>query len=168
MRRSGSRSISVSRLYDGTRRANPIVRTSGSNAESIQPSSAGADPRSTQEPASRLRASTTRRWRSSRLTDQTSVPEILSTASQNASVSSLSGSAPWPTASAMTSRATQVGACTPLVIEPIGTSASSKAGQSPLNMPRLTWPCSWETPLARWARRKPMTAMLKTEASPPS
>ena len=30
--RSGSRSISVSRLYDGTRRANPIVSTSGSSA----------------------------------------------------------------------------------------------------------------------------------------
>ena len=35
-------------------------------------------------------------------------------------------------------------------------------------MPRLTWPCSWETPLARWASRSPMTAMLKTPGSPPS
>ncbi len=68
----------------------------------------------------------------------------------------------------MTSRATQVGACTPLVIEPIGTSASSKAGQRPLNISRLTWPCSSETPLARWERRKPITAMLKTLGSPPS
>ena len=68
----------------------------------------------------------------------------------------------------MTSRATQVGACTPLVIELIGTSASSKAGHRPLNMPRLTWPCSWETPLARCASRKPITAMLKTAGSPPS
>ena len=71
-------------------------------------------------------------------------------------------------ASSMTSRATHVGACTPLVIEPIGTSASSKAGHRPLNISRLTWPCSSETPLARWARRKPITAMLKTAASPPS
>ena len=44
LRRSGSRSIRVSRLYDGTRRANPIVSTSGSRAVSIQPSSAGASP----------------------------------------------------------------------------------------------------------------------------
>ena len=56
------------------------------------------------------------------------------------SVSSLSASAPWAVARAITSRATQVGACTPLVIEPMGTSASSKAGHSPLNIPRLTSP----------------------------
>ena len=62
---------------------------------------------------------------------------------------------------------TQVGACTPLVIEVIGTSASSKAGHRPWNISRLTWPCSWETPLARWARRKPITAMLNTAGSPP-
>ena len=57
---------------------------------------------------------------------------------------------------------TQVGACTPLVTEVIGTSSVSKPGHSPLNMPRLTSPCSLATPLARWARRRPMTAMLKT------
>ena len=45
LRRAGSRSISVSRLYDGTRRAKPMVSTSGSSAVSIQPSSAGAAPR---------------------------------------------------------------------------------------------------------------------------
>ena len=77
-------------------------------------------------------------------------------------------SAPAFAASSKTSRATQVGACTPLVIEVIGTSASSKAGQSPLNIPRLTWPCSSETPLARCESRKPITAMLKTPGSPPS
>ena len=38
--RSGSRSISVSRLYVGTRRANPMVSTFGSNAVAIQPNSA--------------------------------------------------------------------------------------------------------------------------------
>ena len=53
------------------------------------------------------------------------------------------------------------------MIEVIGTSASSKAGQSPLNIPRLTSPCSTETPLARCASRKPITAMLNTPLSPP-
>ena len=51
LRRAGSRSISVSRLYDGTRRAKPMVSTSGSSALSIQPSSAGAAPRFCQERA---------------------------------------------------------------------------------------------------------------------
>ena len=64
----------------------------------------------------------------------------LSTAAQKPSVSSLSASAPWAVARAITSRATHVGACTPLVIDPIGTSASSNAGHSPLNIPRLTSP----------------------------
>ena len=166
--RSGSRSISVSRLYDGTRRAKPIVSTSGSSAVSIQPSSASAAPRLRHERFSRTRASSTSRARSCRLTDQMSVPEILSTAAQNASVSSESESAPCASASSITSRATQVGACTPLVIDPIGTSASSNAGHRPLNIPRLTWPCSSETPLARCASRNPITAMLKTAGSPPS
>ena len=71
-------------------------------------------------------------------------------------------------ASSKTSRATQVGACTPLVIDVIGTSSSSKPGHSPLNISRDTWPCSWLTPLARPASRKPITAMLKTVGSPPS
>ena len=61
-----------------------------------------------------------------------------------------------------------MGACTPFVIDPIGTSALSKAGHRPLNMPRLTSPCSTETPLARCASRKPITAMLNTDGSPPS
>ena len=59
------------------------------------------------------------------------------------------------------------GACTPLVIEVIGTSRSSKPGQSPSNMCRLTSPCSCETPLARPPSRRPITAMLKTPDSPP-
>ncbi len=71
-------------------------------------------------------------------------------------------------ARAITSGATQVGACTPLVTEVIGTSGESNPGQSPANMSRLTSPCSSETPLARWASRRPMTAMLKTVGSPPS
>jgi hypothetical protein len=68
-------------------------------------------------------------------------------------------------ASSMNSRPTQVGACTPLVIEPIGTSSRSNPGQSSLNMSRLTSPCSSETPLTRWARRMPMTAMLNLAGS---
>ncbi len=66
-----------------------------------------------------------------------------------------------------TSGATQVGACTPLVTEVIGTSSASKPGQSPENISRLTLPCSSETPLARWPRRRPITAMLKRFGSPP-
>ena len=60
----------------------------------------------------------------------------------------------------MTSRAAHVGPCTPLVTEPIGTSSASKPAQSPPNMLRDTAPCSCETPLARWASRSPMCAML--------
>ena len=56
--------------------------------------------------------------------------------------------------------AAQVRACTPLVIDPIGTSPASKPGHSSLNMARLTRPCSSETPLARCASRRPMCAML--------
>ena len=67
----------------------------------------------------------------------------------------------------MISPATQVGPCTPLVIEPIGTSAVSKPGQSPWNISRLTSPCSRLTPLTRCASRMPMTAMLNTSRSPP-
>ncbi len=61
----------------------------------------------------------------------------------------------------------QVGACTPLVTEVIGTSDWSNPGQSGPNMPRLTSPCSLETPLARWPSRRPMTAMLNMPAVPP-
>ena len=99
---------------------------------------------------------------------QISAPETLSTAAQYRWRRRTRGSAPWLAASSMTSRATQVGACTPLVIELIGTSASSKPGHSRWNISRLTSPCSLETPLARWASRKPITAMLKTAGSPPS
>ena len=54
-----------------------------------------------------------------------------------------------------------VGACTPLVTEPIGTSSVGTSGHSPANMARLTAPCSAATPLRRAASRRPMTAMLK-------
>jgi hypothetical protein len=61
----------------------------------------------------------------------------------------------------------QVGACTPLVTEVMGTSAGSNPGQRPENMTRLTSPCRRETPLACWLSRRPMTAMLKTLGEPP-
>ena len=47
-----------------------------------------------------------------------------------------------PCASSMTWRATHVGACTPFVIDVIGTSSLSKPGHSPANMPRETSPWS--------------------------
>jgi len=72
-----------------------------------------------------------------------------------------------PAASATISGATQLAACTPLVIEPIGTSLVSNPGHRPANISRLTWPCSLLTPFTRWARRMPITAMLNTAGSPP-
>ncbi len=63
--------------------------------------------------------------------------------------------------------ATQVGAWTPLVTEVIGTSAGSKPGQSPENISRLTAPWRVETPLARWASLRPITAMLNSSGRPP-
>jgi hypothetical protein len=63
------------------------------------------------------------------------------------------------------SRHIQVGACTPLVIEVIGTSSTSKPGHSGWNISRLTTPCSLLTPLARWASRRPMCAMLNRPGS---
>ena len=75
---------------------------------------------------------------------QRSAAGILSTPSKCTAPSTSTGS-PWlevwvPISTS--SRAVQVGACTPLVIEPIGTSLSSKPGHRSLNMPRLTCPCS--------------------------
>ena len=67
------------------------------------------------------------------------------------SASSVRSAPIWRAPSRNTSGATQVGAWTPLVTEVIGTSSGSKPGQSPANISRLTWPCSRETPLARWA-----------------
>ena len=79
---------------------------------------------------------------------------------------SLSTSAPG-LASSSISVATQVAGCTPLVMEPMGTSVSSNPGHRPENISRLTAPCSLLTPFARCASRMPITAMLKTCGSPP-
>ena len=102
--RSGSRSISVRRLYDGTRRANPMVSTSGSSADSVQPSSAGEAPRLRQDLRSRTRTSSTNLDRSSRLVDHRSAAGTRSTTSQ-IDGSSESVSAPSFLASSKTSRA---------------------------------------------------------------
>jgi len=59
----------------------------------------------------------------------------------------------------------QLCACTPFVIDVIGTSSTGTPGHIPLNISRLTAPCSLATPLARAARRSPMTAMLKRVSS---
>ena len=60
-----------------------------------------------------------------------------------------------------TSGETHVGAWTPFVTEPIGTSSVGTSGHSPANMTRLTAPWSAATPLRRAANRSPITAMLK-------
>ena len=169
MSRSGSRSISVSRLYDGTRRAKPIVRTSGSSAD-VDPAELGLGdaalrPLDFAQPPAGIDDQALAQLALDR-------PDVGAGDAVDGTVERLDvvgvGVGAARAASSMTSRATHVGACTPLVIEPIGTSASSKAGHRPLNISRLTWPCSRETPLARWASRKPITAMLKTLGSPPS
>ena len=56
-------------------------------------------------------------------------------------------------------------ACTPLVIDPIGTSLGSNPGHSSLNISLLTLPCSSDTPFARCASRRPMCAMLNFDGS---
>ena len=61
----GSRSIRVSRLYVGTRRAKPIVSTSGSRTSSTQPSSAWLAPRLSHDARTRRRASSHQRLRAS-------------------------------------------------------------------------------------------------------
>ena len=148
LRRAGSRSISVSRLYDGTRRAKPIVRMSGSSTSSTQPSSASDAPRCSQEMRRRRRTSCTSRSRSTRLVAQRSAGGMLPAAC-HPWVSSASSSPTWAASRSRISRATHVGAWTPLVIEEIGTSSMSKPGHRPENMPRLTSPWSTLTPLAR-------------------
>ncbi len=100
-----------------------------------------------------------KRWRSIRLVSQICASVVLSRPSN---MSSESPGRRSRRSAPLISRATQVGACTPLVIEVIGTSDGSKLGHRPANIPRLTTPCSLDTPFARWASRRPMIAMLKT------
>ena len=94
--RSGSRSISVSRLYDGTRRAKPIVSTSGSSAV-VDPAELGLGGAAlrarAREPLAGVddQALAQRRAWSPRCRRRGPCRRP----AQNASVSSESGSAPW-------------------------------------------------------------------------
>jgi hypothetical protein len=137
--RWGSRIMSVRRLYDGTRRAKPIVSTSGSKTEEVQPSSASEAPRCSHESCRRRRTSPTSRSRRTRRVCQIERSATFAMSSQPCAsvVRELPISR---SASSNTSRATQVGACTPLVTDEIGTSVGSKPGHRPLNISRLTMP----------------------------
>ena len=63
------------------------------------------------------------------------------------------------------SRAVQVGPCTPLVTEPIGTSAASNPPTATRTSPARPRRAAAETPLERWASRRPMCAMLNMSVS---
>jgi len=155
---SGSRNINVSRLYEGTRRAKPIVRTSGSSAESTQSSSTAVLPRASHARLTRLRAISTNSVRISRLACQRSDSGISSMRSH------ISSGLVIPIcffARAKIFGETHVGACTPFVIEVMGISELSKPGQRFENMSRETSPCSRLTPLARPASANPIMAILK-------
>ena len=145
--RSGSRSIRVSRLYDGTRRAKPIVSTSGSS-DVVDPAELGRRlaPRlshdGAQPAAGVVRPAGSRSSPLGRPDRRRRRPGRR--ASQRVGAVDVGGRADvLARPSSKTSRPTQVGACTPLVIEVIGTSASSKPGHRPANISRLTSPCSW-------------------------
>ena len=60
---------------------------------------------------------------------------------------------------------TQVWACTPLVIAPIGTSSTGTSGHRPLNISRLTSPCSWATPLAAAGEAQPHDGHVEAVSS---
>ena len=68
----------------------------------------------------------------------------------------------------MTSRATQVGACTPLVIEPIGHLGLVEGRPQPVEHPAADVAVQHRDAVGALDRRKPITAMLKTVGSPPS
>ena len=141
-----------------------------SSAFAIQDSSASEAPRCCQEARSLDLASATRRALSACLIWKIVAGSAATASQAGASSASHSAAPAWCPFSArlMISGATQVGPCTPLVIEPIGTSAVSKPGHSPVNISLLTWPCSVLTPLTRWASRIPITAMLNRSGLPPS
>ncbi len=155
--RSGSRSMSVSRLYVGTRRANPIVRVSGSSTRDTHSGACMPGCCSVHAAARRRRASSTSCRRMRRFTPQNSASEsaaLLQSACSVSPVPSVDSARPRSAGSV------QVGAWTPFVIDVIGTSSESKPGHRSPNMRRLTWPCSFDTPFARWASLRPITAML--------
>ena len=163
--RCGSCSIKVSRLYVGTRRAKPIVRTLGSSRSLIHTGAIPPGFCSSQAAWRRWRASCTScsriRLRTDHRSPSLTAPELAQSACVVSSVPRRSS------ARARSIGSVQVGACTPLVTESIGTSCGSKPGYRPLNICRLTSPCSLDTPLACWPSRMPITAMLKTSGEPP-
>ena len=149
--RSGSRNISVNRLYEGTRRANPIVRTSGSNTELIHASSTSEAPRLRHDSRSRReppapgpRASTT--------TDHSCSSSIPASCDQPSPVSNRSGltvdERPRPPTDSPGRRVDTVG-------DGInGDIGRVKVSHRPENISRLTSPCNLLTPLRGWANRK--------------
>ena len=134
--RSGSRSISVSRLYDGTRRANPMVSTSGSKTESVQPSSASVSPAlqrrgahaggGSRRPAARAASRRTR--------PQVAVADAVDRRPTPAPSVERRRRRPRARRGRGSRGPSRSGACTPLVIELIGTSVGSKPGHRPANM----------------------------------
>ena len=118
-------------------------------------------PRCSQEARSRRRTSSTSRSRSCRRSSTGRVGELGRRPSKCRRRRGRPGRARCARAELddLAARPTS-GACTPLVTELIGTSAASKPGHRPSNIPRLTAPCSLQTPLARCASRRPMCAML--------
>ena len=167
MSRSGSRIISVSRLYDGTRRAKPIVSTSGSNA--------AADPAELARPAPRFspghRAAACGPRRPGARAGPVRAPQIGGRRPRRSPPRSRS-------ASSVSSPELALGELEDLAGDPGGrvyavghrSRSAPRRRRTPAtawNMPRLTSPCSCETPLARCASRRPMSAMLKTLGSPP-
>ena len=141
----------------GTRRANPIVSMSGSSTRENHGGAAAPGFWSLHAAARRRRASSTSCSRMRRLTPQNS-PSVRAPLAQSAC--SVSAVPSVDSARPSSAGSVQVGACTPFVIDVIGTSSASKPGQRSPNIRRLTSPCSFETPLARCASRRPITAML--------
>ena len=131
--RSGSRSIRVSRLYDGTRRAKPIVSTSGSSTV-VDPAELGLAGAALQ-PRRRAAAGARRRPAGRAAAPRTAQISAVGDARRrrpsrgvaSASSATISGAGELDAPRG----ATQVGACTPLVIELIGTSALVEARPQP-------------------------------------
>ncbi len=61
--------------------------------------------------------------------------------------------------------ATQVGVCTPLVMDPMGTSSTGFWGHTFCHMRRETSPCRRDTPLEKRERRSASTVMQNCSPS---